>query len=87
MKWQYHTRCDHCNGVILVTLDGEHLSYECQKCGCRWGWGMALTHKGARCPVHGKYAEHAAELAGDELAVFDSESYVPFQEVTDDQRT
>ena len=62
-----------------MIYERNHLSYECQKCGCRWGWGMILTHKGARCPVHGKYAERAAELAGDELAVIDSESYVPFE--------
>jgi len=87
MKWRHWRPFNHCAGAILINLDGEHLRYTCEKCGCAWAWGMILVSKGERCPVHGTYAQHAAELAGDELAVFDSESYVPFQEVTDDKRT
>ena len=87
MKWQYHTPCDHCGGTIILSIESEHLSYTCERCGCRWAWGMILIHKGARCPVHGTYAENVAELAGDELRAFDDPNYVPFQEVTNDKRT
>jgi len=78
MIWRYWRPCDHCSGAILVTMDREHLSYTCQKCGCRWGWGFILLHAGDDCPVHGRYAQHVAALAPDELQPFDDPSYVSF---------
>ena len=53
-------RCDHCGGLIRIHLEsndrGDRVTYSCDGCGCRWGWGFVLEHKGARCPVHGDAA-------------------------------
>ena len=54
--------CDHCGGTVRIhqaTDDrGDHVTYTCDGCGCRWVWGFVLEHKGARCPVHGEAADY-----------------------------
>ena len=58
--------CDHCGGTIHMHLDtdgrGDRVTYSCDGCGCQWDWGLVLTHKGPRCPVHGT-EEHLRQVA------------------------
>ena len=46
---------DHCGGQITLALEsdgrGDRIMYTCGGCGCRWGWGMVLEHRGATCPL------------------------------------
>ena len=54
----------------LTTTTGDRLTYTCDGCGCRWGWGMVLEYKGARCPIHGtECLRQAAVITGSKPAL------------------